>query len=75
MRIEVLKGFEGQDVVLGFDGQCNSSGFNAKNLCYFLVEVITGYILNIEILNKRHVGLISTSMEKEAIRRGLNYQG
>ena len=71
MREELLKEFEGQDTILGGDGQCDSPGFNAKNLCYFLVEVNTGYILNIEILDKRHVGLISTNMEKEAIRRGL----
>ena len=71
MREELLKEFEGQDTVLGGDGQSDSPGFNAKNLCYFLVEVNTGYIINIEILDKRHVGLISTNMEKKAIRRGL----
>ena len=71
MRKELIKEFEGQDVVLGGDGQCDSPGFNAKNICYFLAEVGTGYIIDVEILDKRHVGLISTNMEKEAIRRGL----
>lgn len=71
MRKELLKEFEGQDIILGGDGQCDSPGFNAKNLCYFLVEVNTGYIIDIEIVDKRQVGLISTNMEKEAIRRGL----
>ena len=70
MRKEIHKEFEGQDIVLGEDGQCDSPGFSAKNLCYFLVEVSTGYIVNIEFLDKRHVGLISTNMEKDAIRRG-----
>ena len=71
MRKEIHKEFEGQDIVLGGDGQCDSPEFSAKYLCYFLVEVSTGYIVNIEVLDKRHIGLISTNMEKEAIRRGL----
>ena len=57
-------------IVVG-DGQCDSPGFNAKNLCYFFVDDETKYIINIEILDKRHVGLSSTNMEKEAVRRGL----
>ena len=71
MRKELHKAFEGLDIILGGDGQCDSPGFSAKNLCYFLVEVSTGYIVNIEVLDKRHGGLISTNMEKKAIRRGL----
>ena len=71
IRKELIKEFEGQDIGLGDDGQCDSPGFNAKNICYFLAEVDMGYIIDVEILDKRHVGLISTNMEKEAIRRGL----
>ena len=59
-------------MVLGGDGQCDSPGFNAKNLCYFMMEAESNYILDIEVLDKRHVGLISTNMEKEAVRRSLN---
>ena len=72
MRKEILREFSGQDVVVGGDGQCDSPGFNAKNLCYFLVEVNSNYILDIEVLDKRHVGLISTNMEKEAVKRSLD---
>ena len=61
MRKEIIREFSGQDVVVGGDGQCDSPGFNAKNLCYFMVEVNSNYILDIEVLDKRHVGLISTS--------------
>jgi hypothetical protein len=71
MRRELISEFSGQDVVVGGDGQCDSPGFNAKNLCYFMVEVNSSYILDIEILDKRHVGLISTNMEKEAVKRSL----
>ena len=41
------------------------------NLCYFMVEINTSYIIGIEILDKRHVGLISINMEREAVKRGL----
>ena len=68
---ELIREFSGQDVVVGGDGQCDSPGFNAKNLCYFMVEVNSSYILGIEILDKRHVGLISTNMERVAVKRSL----
>ena len=67
------RGNFGEDVVVGGDGQCDSPGFNAKNLCYFLVEAQTNYIIDIEVLDKRHVGLTSTNMEKEAVKKGLNF--
>ena len=64
MRREILGEFAGKDIVVGGDGQCDSPGFNAKNLCYFFVEV--------EILDKRHVGLTATiNMEREGVKRGL----
>ena len=72
MRKEIIREFLGQDVVVGGDGQCDSPGFNAKNLCYFMVEINSNYILDIEVLDKRHVGLISTNMEKEAVKRSLD---
>jgi hypothetical protein len=72
MREEILGEFAGKAIVIGGDGQCDSPGFNAKNICYFRVEVNTNYIIGIEILDKRHVGLISTNMENEAVKRGLN---
>lgn len=71
MRQEILNEFEGKEIVVGGDGQCDSPGFNAKNLCYFFIEIDSNYILDIEILDKRHVGLISTNMEREAVKRGL----
>ena len=70
-RQELLKEFVGQDDVIGGDGQCDSPGFNAKNLCHFMVEANSNYIIDIEILDKRHVGLASTNMEREAVKRGL----
>jgi ribonuclease HI len=71
MRREILGEFAGKDIVVGGDGQCDSPGFNAKNLCYFFVEVDTNYIIDVEILDKRHVGLTATNMEREGVKRGL----
>ena len=71
MREEILDEFAGESIVVGGDGQCDSPGFNAKNLCYFMVEANTNYIIDIEVLDKRHVGLASTNMEREAVKRGL----
>jgi len=36
------------------------------------MEVTTNYILEIEIRDKRHVGLSSTNMEKEALKNALS---
>ena len=72
MRSELIEEFVGKEIVVGGDGQCDSPRFNAKNLCYFIMEVESNYILDIEVLDKRHVGLVSTNMEKEAVRRSLD---
>ena len=64
MRGELIREFSGRDVVLAGDGQCDSPGFNAKNLCYFMMEVESSYILDVEVVDKRHVGLISQNMER-----------
>ena len=72
MKQELVTEFSGQDVVVRGDGQCDSPVFNAKNICYFVMEVTSNYILDIEVLDKRHVGLISTNMEKEAAQRSLD---
>lgn len=71
MRGRLVGEFSGQSIIIGGDGQCDSPGFNAKNLCYFLVEVNSNYILHVEVLDKRHVGLVSVNMEREAIKRSL----
>ena len=49
------------------DGQCDSPGHTAKNLCYFLMELVSGYILEAEVKDKRHVNLMSVNMEKRAL--------
>lgn len=50
------------------DGQCDSPGFTAKNLRYFLMEMTTGYIIDLEVLDKREVELRSVIMEKRVLQ-------
>ena len=44
---------QGQNLVVMGDAQFDSPGFSAKNLCYFLMEMITGFIIDLEVLDKR----------------------
>ena len=71
MREELIQEFVNEKVVVGGDGQCDLPGFTAKNLCYFLMELTSGYILEIEVRDKRHVGLASTNVEKVALQNAL----
>ena len=63
----INQALQGHDVVVMGDGQCDSPGFTAKNLCYFLMEMTTGYIIDLEVLDKREVELKSVNMEKKAL--------
>ena len=72
MRSELLREFAGKDLVVGGDCQCDSAGFNAKNIGYFMMEAESNYVIDIEVLDKRHVGLVSTNMEKDIGRRSLD---
>ena len=72
MRGQLVDEFSNHDSIAGGDGQCDSPGFSAKNLCYFIMELNSNYIIHIEVLDKRHVDLVSTNMEREGIKRSLN---
>lgn len=43
----------------------------AKNLCYFLMELVSGYILEAEVRDKHHVRLLSSNVEKQALQISL----
>ena len=44
MRRELVGEFAGKSIIIvGGDGQCDFPGFNAKNFCYFMVEINTSY--------------------------------
>ena len=71
MRGQLMEEFRGQEVACSGDGQCDSPGFSAKNLCYFIMEVTSKYILEVQIVDKRHVGLVSSNMEVEGLKKSL----
>lgn len=64
---KIFEELTGKDLVVSGDGQCDSQGFTAKHLCYFLMEMTTGYIINLEVMDKREVDMKSVNMEKEAL--------
>ena len=37
--------FANEDLTVCGDGQCDSPGFSAKNLCYYIMEMIAGYVI------------------------------
>ena len=71
MRGKLVIEFQNEELIVSGDGQCDSPGFSAKNLCYFLMEVVSEYILEVEVLDKRHVGMKSSTMEKKALKNAL----
>ena len=64
---EIFTGLQNKDLVVCHDGQCNSPGFTAKNLCYYLMEMTTSYIIDVEVMDKRQVNMRSVTIEKEAL--------
>ena len=72
MRGELIQQFRGEKLVLCWDGQCDSPGFSAKNLCYFIMELVSNCILEVEVVDKRHVDMKSTAMEKKALENALS---
>lgn len=69
MRGELLVEFGNEELVVSGDGQCDSPGYSAKNLCYSLM--VSEYILEVEAMDKRHVGMKSSTMETRALKNAL----
>ena len=44
---------------------------SARRICYFIMEVTSKYILQVQIVDKRHVGLVSSNMEVEGLKKSL----
>jgi len=70
-RDQLIEEFKSVEVVVCGDGQCDSPVHTAKNLCYFLMELVSDYILDVEVQDKCHVGLASTNMERQALQNAL----
>ena len=70
-REQIIEKFLNEEIVVCGDGQCDSPGHTAKNLCYFLMELVSGYIVEVEVRDKRHVALASSNMERQALQNAL----
>ncbi|CAB4005542.1 Hypothetical predicted protein [Paramuricea clavata] len=62
----------GKKIVVSGDGHCDSPGYSPKNLCYFLMEMETDYIIDLHIAEKTQTDLKSANMEREALKIILN---
>jgi len=74
MSGDILELIKDEEVIASGDGQSDSPGHSAKYLTYFLM--LSGqeeYIIHIECLDKREVGGKSPNMEREALKRAINY--
>ena len=73
MRGELVVEFKNEELVVGGDGQCDLPGFSGRNLCYYHMELVTEYILEVEILDKRYVGMKSSTMEQKVLNNPLGW--
>ena len=65
---KIFEELKDQELVVAGDGQCDSPGFTAKNLCYYLMDLTTMYILELEVLDQRKTNMKSVMMEKKALQ-------
>ena len=70
---ESLGGKDGEETLLGGDGRCDSPGYCAKYMNYSLCDLKRGYILHVELVDKREADLKSPNMEVIGCHRALNH--
>ena len=68
----VLESLRGNDLKLSGDGQCDSPGYSAKYCTYSLMNSASDLILDYKLIQSSENGS-SVAMEKEGLRRSLNY--
>ena len=68
----VLEFLRGNNLKLSGDGQCDSPGYSAKYCTYSLMDSATDLILDYKLIQSSETGS-SVAMEKEGLRRSLNY--
>ena len=65
---KIFEELKDQELVVAGNGQCDSPGFTAKNLCYYLMDLTTSYVIELEVLDKRKTNMKSVMMEKQALQ-------
>ena len=68
----VLEFLRDNDLKLSGDGQCDSPGYSVKYCTYSLMDSVTDLILDYKLIQSSETGS-SVAMEKEGLRRSLNY--
>ena len=65
---KIFEELKDQEVVVAGHGQCDSPGFTTKNLCYYVMDLTTSYIIELEVLDKCKTNMKSVAMEKQALQ-------
>ena len=68
----VLEFLRGNDLKLSGDGRCDSPGYSAKYCTYSLMDSATDLIIDYKLIQSSETSS-SVAMEKEGLRRSLNY--
>ena len=71
-KMLLLEFLRGNDLKLSGDDQCDSPGYSAKYCTYSLMDSATDLILDYKLIQSSETGS-SVAMEKEGLRRSLNY--
>jgi hypothetical protein len=69
MKTEIWSTIGSESIILCGDGRNDSPGHCAKYCTYVMMEQILNVIVDLEIIDKREVGGISTNMEVFGLRK------
>ena len=69
IKNEIWDTFSGESVILCGDGRNDSPGFSAKYCMYAMMEQYLDIIVDVEVVDKRQTGRVSTNMEVFGLRK------
>lgn len=69
----MLKEYKDCKMIIAGDGRCDSPGNSAKFCSYSIMDISTSKVLHVETIDKREVKLQSPNMERESVKRALDF--
>ena len=69
MKASIWKTFNGESIVLCADGRNDSPGHSAKYCVYVLMEQFVRVVVDIDVVDKRETGGVSTNIEVYGIKK------
>ena len=69
MKASIWKIFNGESIVLCGDGRNDSPGHSAKYCVYVLMEQFVSVVVDIDVVDKRETGGVSTNMEVYGLKK------